>query len=107
MAGYPVADAGGRIRRRSMAVAIGPDHLSPGKAPGGVVLRVYKPDGKLLVERALVNVDLNQASAKIDAAETLEAFIPGEPVEICIVCYDGDTGVRWPADDWVWILTAP
>jgi hypothetical protein len=79
----------------------GPPSIAPGKAPGGVVFRVYKRNGTMLVERALSAVD--EADAETDATKTLEAFTPGEPMEMCLVCYDGDTGVRWTAEDWVWI----
>jgi hypothetical protein len=77
----------------------GPDRITPGTASGGVVLRVYKRNGTMLVERPLRAVD--QAAAEADAAKTLEAFTPGDPVELCLVCYDGDTGARWKHDDWV------
>lgn len=71
----------------------GPDHIEPSSAPGGVVVHVYGRDGRRLLERTLCDLD-DIDNASTDAFEVELLLAPGE--SMCIVVYDGDTGVRVP-----------
>jgi hypothetical protein len=79
----------------------GPARLPPAQAPGGVILRVYNRRGTMLVDRPLRPGEAWQGTcdlAKDDAIATLESG--AGPGDICLVAYDGDTGVRWTPEDW-------
>lgn len=78
----------------------GPPRLPPGQAPGGVVFRIYNRAGTVLVERVLRPGDDTAESAGADVIATLEALPAEGESSICLVCYDGDTGLRWTPEDW-------
>lgn len=68
----------------------GPAYLEAGRAPGGIVLRVYNvPDGTLMLERCLSRMDDLETLAERDSA-----FVFAVTDECCLVAYDGDTGMR-------------
>jgi hypothetical protein len=72
----------------------GPEEIAPGRSPGGVVLQVYDRANTLLVDDAipqgLTDAEINRR-AEADAAAAAALAITRE---VCIVAFDGDTGVR-------------
>jgi selenophosphate synthetase-related protein len=68
----------------------GPLSIDPGACPGGVVIRVYDLDGRML-RSSLVPADGDIAAvADIDDNDGL-----------ILVAYDGDDGHRFTAADWL------
>jgi hypothetical protein len=70
-----------------------PRRIAPGLMPGGIVIRVYRPDGSVVRERRL-NADLDdldgvEAAAEDDWAATILAGVIGPVV---LIGYDGDDG---------------
>lgn len=75
----------------------GPEQIEPARAPGGLVIRVYGEDGRLLLERLvpagelLLDLDMMLAT-DVDAAIVEQQLADGEA--LCIVVFDGDSGAR-------------
>jgi hypothetical protein len=80
----------------------GPPSIAPGTAPGGVVIRVYRLSGALVLERripALATCDpAVEDAATADAIAAARALAAGEPC--VLVGYDGDDGLRYTAAEW-------
>lgn len=75
----------------------GPYRLAPGLAPGGYVIHVYAvPSGALLWAGTVGPSlgDVERAAAEAARAAALETTT-------CHVAYDGDTGVRLAALEWL------
>jgi hypothetical protein len=71
----------------------GPQSITPGICPGGVVIHVYAvPSQVLLLSQRIGPRDDVYAAAERAAAVDAAA--------VCLVAYDGDTGERYSADDW-------
>ena len=74
----------------------GPQSIEPGEMPGGLVFHFYAvpddrgPDARL-VRVSRVGLDEVEATAELDAV-ALE-LVPGD---LCLVVFDGDSGLRWP-----------
>lgn len=67
-----------------------PDHIPAGRAPGGIVLRIYRmTDDRLLRETRLASfVGLGDAAAADAAA------VAAEDHPVVLVPYDGDSGAK-------------
>lgn len=74
----------------------GPPSITPGRSPGGVVVRVYATTDPptLVIEQALGPGDDIEDAATVAAALADES----DGWAACLVAYDGDTGERmaWP-----------
>lgn len=79
----------------------GPHKLPPGRAPGGVVLRLYGTRyERLLTERIMpggADDEAVEADATAAAEMVNERLAPDEGV--VIVVYDGDSGRRWRPEE--------
>lgn len=78
----------------------GPASILPGMAPGGVVIHGYSVPGErlLFVQAIPADGSVDVSDAALRGAE--QALCDPEP-GTCLVAYDGDTGARFGADDWV------
>jgi hypothetical protein len=74
--------------------------LPPGRAPAGVVIRVYTvPDGRLMLEQAIDGTADDEAVAA--AARRAGALVEAVGARsVCLVAYNGDTGERFPEGAW-------
>lgn len=79
----------------------GPLEIDPLQCPGGVVIHVYGvPSGTLLNESAA----LSSAEAAFNAGkdhDNASNRLPAGDEGYCLVAYDGDTGRRFSADEWM------
>lgn len=78
----------------------GPESITPRAHPGGVVVHIYSPTVPplLLMVRRYGPADDIEAAA-VDDAGIVGAYLGGAPV--CLVAFDGDTGARFTAADWL------
>jgi hypothetical protein len=65
--------------------------IAPDQAPGGVVMRVYSRDGKVVVNRPLFDMESDDLALE-DAVATLALGLGIE--DVIPVGYDGDSGER-------------
>lgn len=66
----------------------GPDAIEPGAYPGGIMVHLYDGDGELLGAEGVGDGTPRAELAEVDGTGPL-----------CLVVYDGDTGLRFtPAD---------
>jgi selenophosphate synthetase-related protein len=77
----------------------GPLSIDPGACPGGVVIRVYDLDGRML-RSSLVPADGDIAAiAEADAGAAVADIDDNDG--LILVAYDGDDGHRFTAADWL------
>lgn len=69
----------------------GPPEIEPGGAPGGLVFRIYDLSDRLVATDRIVPPDWQPTEETVEAARAAG--------DVCLVVYDGDTGVRWTDDD--------
>ena len=79
----------------------GPIEIEPMQCPGGVVIHVYGvPSGVLLNTSAAASTAEACFNAGIDHM-VAERQRPEMDNGFCLVAYDGDTGRRFTADEWM------
>ena len=79
----------------------GPQAIGPLSCPGGVVIHVYGvPSGTLLTVSHADSLHMAAYNAGLDG-ERAEARLPATDHAFCLVGFDGDTGRRFTADEWV------
>jgi len=66
------------------------ERIAPGRAPGGILVRICTID-RLLLERALTEPELAASAGSFDADATIAA-IGGGAEEVRAYFYDGDSG---------------
>lgn len=73
----------------------GPESIEAGQCPDGLVMHIYSvPDGELL-RVSKIDTDTVEQAAIDDGDAVAE-----RPGPVCLVVYDGDSGIRlpWPPD---------
>lgn len=79
----------------------GPPTIEPRSKPGGVVVHVYGyPSGTFLVESAAATGAQATFNAGLDHDRAAE-LLPAGDRGFCLVAYDGDSGDRYAAEDWL------
>ena len=79
----------------------GPASIEPGECPRGVVIHVYGvPSGKLLNTSKSNTPSMAAFQAGIDHATAERNLPPGDDA-FCLVAFDGDSGMRFSALDWL------
>jgi hypothetical protein len=72
---------------------VGPSAIEPNSAPGGLVLRIYGLDGRLISESAL------RSGESPGSPTALTEAVPRSRKTVALVLYDGDTGERYRLDE--------
>ena len=79
----------------------GPRAIGPLSCPGGVVIHVYGvPSGELLSVSDADSLHMAAYQAGLDH-ERAAARLPETDEGFCLVAFDGDTGHRFSAEDWL------
>ena len=78
----------------------GPPNIGPGACPGGVVIHIYAArEPPVLLTVSDIGPDDHPEQAAAAAADVTALLADGSAV--CLVAYDGDTGERFTADEWM------
>lgn len=77
-----------------MRVRPGPARIAPGAAPGGVVVHGYSVPGDRLIFTQAIPASWSEDEADLAARWNFEEAMADPADGVCLVGYDGDSGVR-------------
>ena len=79
----------------------GPASIAPGAYPGGVVIQVYAVPSGVLLQTSKAGVLASAAYIAGRDHDVAEMRKPSGTNGFCLVAFDGDTGRRFSADEWL------